>query len=113
MTWPLPSTRRPPGRSSTPPRRRSGASSLTSAWPPTGPPCSEHPRPRKRLFPPPRHPATGKPLHNKGPEGHTVLTVNGRITLSRHRYYGPGVGSCFPLDCWLDEAEGTVSLGLR
>src|SRR5215471_2473200 len=33
-------------------------------------------------FPPPRHPTTGKPLQNKGPEEHTVLTINGRLTLS-------------------------------
>jgi hypothetical protein len=56
---------------------------------------------------------TGKSLPNKGPDDHTLLTVNGRITLSRHRYAAPGVDSCFPLDAWLDQAEDTVSLGLR
>ena len=40
------------------------------------------PTPRKRLFPPPLHPQTGTPLQNKGPDEHTILTVNGRISLS-------------------------------
>jgi hypothetical protein len=52
-------------------------------------------------------------LQNKGPAEHTTLTVNGRITLSRRRYAGPGVGSCHPLDAWLDHAEDSISLGLR
>src|SRR5262245_52704073 len=111
--WPPPSTRPLQARSSTPPRRRSGTYSPTSAWPPTRPPSSSASMPRKRLPPPPQHPSTGKPLQNKGPEEHTVLTVNGRLTLSRRRYCGPDVGSCFPLDGWLDQAEDTVSVGLR
>jgi hypothetical protein len=41
------------------------------------------------------------------------LTVNGRITLSRRRYAAPGVGSTHPLDAWLDQAEDSLSLGLR
>ena len=52
-------------------------------------------------------------MPNKGPEDHTVLTVNGRITLVRRRYAGPGVASHFPLDPWIDRLEDTVSLGLR
>jgi len=52
-------------------------------------------------------------LQNKGADEHTVLTVNGRIILSRRRYSAPGVGGCFPLDGWLDKAEDTVSLGVR
>ena len=32
--------------------------------------------------PPPLRPQTGSPLQNKGPDERTVLTVNGRITLS-------------------------------
>jgi hypothetical protein len=52
-------------------------------------------------------------LQNKGPAEHTVLTVNGRITLSRRRYAGPGVGSTHPLDAWLDRAEDSLSRGLR
>jgi hypothetical protein len=86
---------------------------LTSDKPPTRLPFSYDSKPRKRLFPPPRSPTTGKPLQNKGPDDHTVLTVNGRITLSRRRYFAPELGSHFPLDGWLDKAEDTVSLGLR
>jgi hypothetical protein len=52
-------------------------------------------------------------LQNKGPEDHTLLTVNGRITLFRRRYAAPGLGSHFPLDPWIDRVEDTVSLGLR
>jgi hypothetical protein len=69
--------------------------------------------PRKRLFPPPLHPQTAKPLQNKGPDEHTVLTINGRITLSRRRYAAPEAGSSYPLDAWLDRAEDSLSLGLR
>jgi len=52
-------------------------------------------------------------LQNKGPEEYTALTINGRLTLRRRRYAAPGAGSCHPLDCWLDKAEDTVSLGVR
>ena len=69
--------------------------------------------PRKRLFPPPLHPETAKPLQNKGADEHTILTINGRISLSRRRYAAPGVGSSYPLDVWLDRAEDSLSLGLR
>lgn len=69
--------------------------------------------PRKRLSPPPHHPQTEKPLQNKGPDERTVLTINGRITLSRRRYAAPGLGSSYPLDAWLDRAEDSLSLGLR
>lgn len=96
-----------------PARRRSATSWRTSARPPFRPPSSSAPTPRKRLFPPPLHPQTATPLQNKGPAEHTVLTVNGRITLSRRRYAAPGVGSCHPLDAWLDRAEDSLSLGLR
>src|SRR5206468_6584272 len=96
-----------------PARRRSVTSSPTSARPLTQPPSNSAPTPRKRLFPPPLHPHTGRPLPNKGPAEHTILTVNGRISLSRRRYAAPGVGSCCPLDGWLDRAEGSISLGLR
>src|SRR3954470_18423721 len=111
--WPTLSTRLRPDRSSMPPKRRFETSSPTSDWPPTRPPFSSDSKPRKRLSPPPRNPATGKPLPNKGPQDHTVLTLNGRITLIRRRYAAPDVDSCFPLDCWLDQAEDTVSVGLR
>jgi len=69
--------------------------------------------PHKRLFPPPKHPQTQKPLQNKGPDEHSILTVNGRIRISRRRYSAPGVGSSFPLDAWIDRIEDSISLGLR
>jgi hypothetical protein len=69
--------------------------------------------PRKRLFPPPQHPDTGQPLQNKGAEECSILTVNDRIVLTRRRYAAPGVGSCHPLDAWLDVAAASVSLGAR
>jgi hypothetical protein len=59
------------------------------------------------------HPQTGSPLQNKGTDEHTILTINGRICLSRRRYAGPGVGSSYPLDSWLDRAQDSLSLGLR
>jgi hypothetical protein len=59
------------------------------------------------------HPRTGQPLQNKGPDDHTVLTVNGRLRLFRRRYAATGVGSCYPLDSWLDRAEDSISLGAR
>src|SRR5262249_49197906 len=49
----------------------------------------------------------------KGPEALTVLTVTARLSLNRRRYSAPDVGSCHPLDCWLDKACDTVSLGVR
>jgi hypothetical protein len=68
--------------------------------------------PRKRLFPP-TDPQTGKRLENKGPAEYSVLTVNDRVVLSRRRWYGPGRGSCTPVDALLDAAEASVSLGAR
>jgi hypothetical protein len=53
------------------------------------------------------------PLSNKGLAEHTILTINGRISLSRRRYAAAGVGSSYPLDAWLDRAEDSLSLGLR
>lgn len=88
-------------------------SSLTSGRPPIRPPFSSASTPRKRLFPPPLHPQTGKPLQNKGTDEHTILTLNGRISLARRRYAAPGAGSSYPLDTWLDRAEDSLSLGLR
>ena len=35
------------------------------------------------------------------------------MELKRRRWYIKGIGSCSPLDVWLDAAEATVSLGLR
>jgi hypothetical protein len=96
-----------------PARKKFATSSRTSAPPLIRPPSSSAPTPRKRLFPPPTHPQTQKPLQNKGPAEHTFLTVNGRITLSRRRYAAPGAGSCYPLDSWLDRVEDSLSLGAR
>src|SRR5947209_20603856 len=96
-----------------PARRRFATSWRTSDRPLTRPPSRSARMPRKRLFPPPLHPQTGTPLQNKGPADHTILTINGRITLSRRRYAAAGVGSSYPLDAWLDRAEDSLSLGLR
>jgi hypothetical protein len=85
----------------------------TSDRPPIRPLSNSAPTPRKRLFPTPLHPQTGTPLQNKGPAERTLLTVNGRISLSRRRYAAPGVGSSYPLDSWLDRTEDSLSLGLR
>jgi hypothetical protein len=38
-------------------------------------------------LPPPTHPKTGQRLHKKGDEPFSVLTVNGRITLFRRRFF--------------------------
>jgi hypothetical protein len=97
-------------RSSTPARRRSATCSPPSDATPPRPPCSSDWRPRKRLPPPPQHPTTGKRLQNKGPEEHSVLTVNGRLRLFRRRSFARDVGSTTPLDAWLDRAESTSSL---
>jgi len=67
--------------------------------------------PRKRLFPP-RDADTGRRLESKGRDDHTVLTVNGRLTLWRRRY-AAGAGSATPMDALLDAAEATVTVGVR
>jgi hypothetical protein len=64
-------------------------------------------------FPPSADPQAGTPLQNKGPDEHTILTVNGRISLSRRPYAATGVGSSYPFDAWLDRAADSLSLGLR
>ena len=109
----MPSIRLHPARSSTPARRRCAISWRASARPPTRPLSSSASRPRRRLPPPPKHPATGKRLQNKGPEPFSVLTINGRITLSRRRYFAKDLGSFTPLDPWIGQAETTISLGVR
>src|SRR3954469_20886201 len=96
-----------------PAKTRFATFSLTSDRPLFRPPSNFAPTPRKRLFPPPLHPQTGTPLQNKGPADHTILTLNGRITVSRRRYAAAGIGSLYPLDTWLDRAEDSLSLGLR
>jgi len=42
-----------------------------------------------------------------------VASVNGRINLSRIRWFAPGQGSDCPLDRLVDETEATVSVGVR
>ncbi len=81
--------------------------------PPLRLPSNSAPTPQAAFPPPCRTPQTGSPLQNKGPDDHTILTVNGRISISRRRYAAPGAGSSYPLDCWLDRAEDSISLGLR
>jgi hypothetical protein len=68
---------------------------------------------RKPLFPPPKHPLTGKNLRNKGRQEYSVSTINGRVFLKRIRWHGDGVGSSTPLDVYLDKAEQTISVGAR
>src|SRR3954464_6424535 len=63
--------------------------------------------------PPPTHPETGKRLQNKGPEPFSVLTINGRIVLTRRRYFAKDLGGFTPLDPWIDRAEATITLGVR
>lgn len=54
-------------------------------------------------------------MQNKGPDDRSVLSVNGRVGLSRRRYASRGQGgeSIVPADRLLDEAEATVSVGVR
>lgn len=68
--------------------------------------------PRKRLFPP-LDPHSGHRLQSKGRDEHSILTANGRITLRRRRWSGPGLGSVTPLDALLDAAEATLTVGVR
>jgi hypothetical protein len=68
---------------------------------------------RKPLFPPPKHPQTGKNLRHKGRQEYSVGTINGRVCLQRIRWHGQGVGSSTPLDVYLDKAEQTMSVGAR
>lgn len=67
---------------------------------------------RKPLFPPPNNRA-GIRLRHKGPQPYSILTVNGRLHLRRIRWYDAQEGSQTPLDCVLDEAERTISEGVR
>jgi hypothetical protein len=68
--------------------------------------------PQKRLFPP-TDPTSGQRLQSKGRADYSVLTVNGRVTLSRRRYGGPATGSVTPLDAVLDVAGASLTLGVR
>ena len=68
---------------------------------------------RKPLFPPPRNPTTGKRLANKGVQNTTVLTVNGRIQLSRRWWHAAETGSIAPADEFVDRRGATVTPGVR
>lgn len=68
---------------------------------------------REPLFPPPQNTSTGKALRNKGRQDYSVLTLNGRVCIKRIRWHGPGVGSCTVIDTYLDQAERTISVGVR
>ena len=52
-------------------------------------------------------------MQSKGGEPFSVLTVNGRITLSRRRFFAKDVGSFTPLDDWIDSAHAGISHGVR
>ena len=56
---------------------------------------------------------TGKPLRSKGRQSYTVLTLNGRMTITRTRWHSATTGSCTVLDGYLDRAERTISVGVR
>lgn len=67
---------------------------------------------RKPLFPPPAS-TNGQRLRNKGRQTYHMLTINGRLKLWRTRWHDAASGSCAPTDAWLDEAEATISEGVR
>jgi hypothetical protein len=57
-------------------------------------------------------------MRNKGKQAHTLMTVNGRIKLSRVRWQPAAGGSVTPLDQWLNETcqrftQGVVELACR
>ena len=57
-------------------------------------------------------------MRNKGRQKHTLMTVNGRITLRRIRWQPEDGGSLTPLDEWLNAAQtrftrGVVELACR
>lgn len=69
-------------------------------------------RPRP-LFPPPTSAATGKAKRHKGRQPYSLLSINGRIRLRRVRWHCGQEGSETPIDRLLDEAESTLSEGVR
>ena len=42
-----------------------------------------------------------------------MLTINGRVCVTRIRWHGVGVGSCTVIDTYLDRAERTIRVGVR
>jgi hypothetical protein len=65
-----------------------------------------------RVFPPPKDPS-GKNKQSKGRSSRSTLSINGRIDLSRVRWYAAGEGSDSPVDVLLDMAQAVVTVGLR
>jgi hypothetical protein len=57
-------------------------------------------------------PASGRRSHRKGDDPRSALTANGRVSVTRTRWHGPG-GCDTPVDRLLDAAEATVSRGVR
>ena len=41
-----------------------------------------------------------------------MLTLNGRLSITRTRWHGDVVGSCTVIDGYLDRADRTISVGL-
>jgi hypothetical protein len=68
---------------------------------------------RKPLFPPPTSAATGQRKRHKGKQAFSVLTINGRVRLRRVRWHCQEEGSETPIDKLLDQAESTISEGVR
>jgi hypothetical protein len=68
---------------------------------------------RRPLFPPPQEVATQTKLRNKGRQEYTILTLNGRVCIKRIRWHGPTTGSCTIIDSYLDQAEKTITVGVR
>jgi hypothetical protein len=64
--------------------------------------------PRHRLFPP-IDPRSGRRPASKGIESRSTLTANGRIALRRRRF----AGGHTPIDPFVDQAQSTLSLGVR
>lgn len=57
-------------------------------------------------------PASGRRSHSKGDDPRSALTANGRVSVTRTRWHGPGGGDT-PVDRLLDAAAATVSRGVR
>ena len=68
----------------------------------------------RRLFPPPTD-EQGRTAHNKGRRERTLLTRNGRISITRRHYHHASDGNIRPVDQWLglDDAGPAVTRGVR
>jgi len=56
---------------------------------------------------------TGRAKRHKGRQAYSLLTINGRVRLLRVRWHDAQEGSDTPTDRLLDEAETTISQGVR